>query len=357
VSLTVVSVAYALAPVGPDATGGAEQILSALDRALVAAGHRSLVIACEGSDVAGELLATGPLPAKFTDELSVRAWQRHRQRINEALHHWSVDVVHCHGLDFAEYLPPLGVPSLVTLHLPADHYPPYALSEPRPGRYFNCVSASQRQSFGSNDAMLPEIPNGVDVPQLQAQHARRGFALVLGRICPEKGFHVALEAAASARVALLIAGHVFPYEEHQYYFDREIVPRLGPKARFLGNLGFVRKRRYLTAARCLLVPSLIPETSSLVAMEAIACGTPVVAFPVGALPEIIEPGVTGFLVNDPREMAGAIHAAAMIDGEHCRAIARSRFSLKRMVEGYFDYYHQLAGGSEPPFSRECCGDL
>ena len=88
-------------------------------------------------------------------------------------------------------------------------------------------------------------------------------------------------------------------------------------------------------------------------MEAIACGTPVVAFPVGALPEIIEPGVTGFLVSNPRDMADAIYAAAVIDGERCRAIARCRFSLERMVEGYFDYYHKLAGGSVPPLSREC----
>jgi glycosyltransferase involved in cell wall biosynthesis len=262
------------------------------------------------------------------------------------LRHWPVDVVHCHGLDFPEYLPPSGVPTLVTLHLPADHYPPHAF-EPRPGRYFNCVSASQRQSFPSHAAMLPEIPNGVAVSRLQARHARRGFALALGRICPEKGFHLALEAAALAHTPLLIAGQVFPYEDHKNYFERQIRPRLGLRARFLGNLCFARKRRYLTAARCLLMPSLIAETSSLVAMEAIACGTPVIAFPVGALPEIIEPGVTGFLVGDTREMADAIHAAASIDREYCRTIALRRFSLERMVESYFACYHQLAAAHKP----------
>src|SRR5205823_4301116 len=134
-----------------------------------------------------------------------------------------------------------------------------------------------------------------------------------------------LEAAALAQVPLLIAGQVFPYEYHERYFAEEIRPRLGPRARFLGNLGVLRKRRFLTAARCLVMPSLIAETSSLVAMEAIACGTPVVAFPVGALPEIIEPGVTGFLVGDTREMAEAIRAVGGIDRERCRAIARDRF--------------------------------
>lgn len=340
--LTILNVAYVFAPVGPDTAGGAEQVLAALDRALVAAGHRSLVIACAGSKTAGELLATAPLPAKFTEELRHRAQQEHRQRIEQTLRQWPVDLVHCHGHDFAEYLPPPGVPTLVTLHLPVDHYPRAALSERRPGRYFNCVSASHRRSFPANEAMLPEIPNGVPVRELQGRHAKRKFALALGRICPEKGFHHALDAAALARVPLLIAGRVFPYPDHEEYFAEKIRPRLGPQARFLGNLDFARKRRYLTTARCLLMPSLIAETSSLVAMEAIACGTPVVAFPVGALPDLIEPGVTGFLVDDTQQMAEAIQASGSIDRERCREVARRRFSLKRMVESYFGYYRRLA---------------
>src|SRR5437763_694856 len=112
------------------------------------------------------------------------------------------------------------------------------------------------------------------VGELQGRHAKRDFALALGRICPEKGFHYALDAAALARTPLLIAGRVFPYPDHEQYFAKEIEPRLGPLARFLGNLDFARKRRFLTAARCVLMPSLIDETSSLVAMEAIACGAP-----------------------------------------------------------------------------------
>ncbi len=340
--LTILNVAYVFAPVGPDTAGGAEQVLAALDRALVAEGHRSLVVACAGSKTAGELLATAPLPAKFTEELRHRAQQEHRQRIEQTMRQWAVDLVHCHGHDFAEYLPPPGVPTLVTLHLPVDHYPPAALSQRRSGRYFNCVSAAHRRSFPANEAMLPEIPNGVPVSELQGHHAKRKFALALGRICPEKGFHHALDAAAEAGIPLLIAGRVFPYPDHEQYFTEKIQPRLGPHARFLGNIDFARKRRYLTAAQCLLMPSEIAETSSLVAMEAIACGTPVVAFPVGALPDLIEPGVTGFLVEDTQQMAKAIRASGGIDRERCREVARQRFSLERMVEGYFACYRKLA---------------
>jgi glycosyltransferase involved in cell wall biosynthesis len=150
-----------------------------------------------------------------------------------------------------------------------------------------------------------------------------------------------------ARTPLVIAGQVFPYEAHQRYFTTEIQPRLGPTARFVGNLNFARKRRFLTAARCLLMPSLIAETSSLVAMEAIACGTPVVAYSAGALPDIIDPGVTGFMVSDPREMADAIYAAGSIDRGGCRAVARKRFAEDHMIEAYFGCYQELMAGRLP----------
>jgi glycosyltransferase involved in cell wall biosynthesis len=345
--LTILNVAYPLAPVGPDAAGGAEQVLSALDRALVGAGHRSLVVACAGSQVAGKLLATGPLPAQYSEDAVRHAQKRHRIRVEEALREWPVDLVHCHGHDFAEYLPSPALPVLVTLHLPVDHYSPEALSAPCPGRYFNCVSAPQKRSFPDSEALLAEVLNGVPVAQLQVRHAKRQFVLLLGRICPEKGFHHALDAAAMAQAPLVIAGQVFPYEAHQRYFTTEIQPRLGPTARFVGNLDFARKRCFLTAARCLLMPSLIAETSSLVAMEAIACGTPVVAYPAGALPDIIDPGVTGFIVNDQREMADAIHAADSIDREGCRAVARQRFAEDHMIEAYFGYYRELTGPRLP----------
>ena len=346
--LTVLSIGYSLAPVGPDVAGGAEQVLSALDCALVAAGHCSIVVAPEGSQVAGTLVATAPVPAPISNDARQSMQERQRKAIADALARWPVDVIHMHGLDFAEHLPETGIPALVTLHLPAEFYPPGAVSLSRPRTWLNCVSETQQRTFPELPTMLPPIPGGVPIERLRARHAKRNVALALGRICPEKGFHLALDAAAIADVPLLIGGQVFPYPDHQRYFDEQIRPRLGPDARFLGPVGFARKRRLLTAARCLLVPSLVAETGSLVAMEALACGTPVIAFRAGALAEIVEPGVTGFLVDDAREMAEAILAADKIDPEACRAAARRRFSLDRMVERYFAVYERLAASVAAP---------
>ena len=350
--LTVLSVAYPLAPVGPDAVGGAEQVLTHLDWALTRAGHRSIVVACEGSVTAGTLVATPRPEGPLTGEVRWWTQELHRQRIVEALERYPVDLVHMHGIDFDRYLPPPGVPALVTVHLPPAWYPAEVFHLDRPRTYLHPVSLSQRNAFPPGAALLPSIENGVPTQALAARHAKRSFALTFGRICPEKGYHIALDAGRRAGIPVLLAGEVFRYEEHERYFQDEIVPRLDAQRRYLGPLGFRRKRRFLTAARCVLIPSFAQETSSLVAMEALACGTPVIAFPSGALPEIVEHGKTGFLVNSEEEMTDAIREVGSLDPAVCRETARTRFSLEQMTERYFRVYHRLARPESGPSAWE-----
>jgi glycosyltransferase involved in cell wall biosynthesis len=344
--LTVLSVAYPLAPVGPDAAGGAEQVLAQLDGALVRAGHTSVVIACEGSRTAGTLV---PIPSAdgALDAAAKRAGHEYtRAAIVRAMGRWDFDVIHLHGLDFPAYLPPAGPPVLATLHLPPSWYPAEAFAPARENTWVVCVSRSQARDCPRSTVALPPVANGVDVDAFRTRVGKRDYVLALGRVCPEKGYHLAIDAARQADATLLIAGEVFPYREHVEYFDREVAPRLDGRRRFVGPAGLARKRRLLAAARCIVIPSLVPETSSLVAMEALASGTPVVAFRIGALPEIVEHGRTGFLVDGVDEMAAAMRWVGEIDPEVCRTAARERFSADRMAREYLDVYERLAKTAE-----------
>ena len=343
-TLTILQVAYPFAPVGPDAVGGAEQVLSLIERNLPRFGQRAVVVACAGSRTRSPLLAT-PLPAgTITDESRAAAEAAHARTIRAALDRYAVDLVHMHGIDFHRYLPPPGVPVLVTLHLPPGWYPPQVFRLERPDTWLHAVSWSQHRACPPCAALLPPVGNGVPVEALRIAVPRRDFALVLGRICPEKNQHAALEAGSHAGLPVLLGGQVFPYAEHERYWRDSVAPLLaaGPH-RFLGPLGFARKRRLLGAARCLVSASLAPETSSLVAMEALACGTPVVAMDSGALAEIVEDGVTGFLVRDTAQMAAAMRAAASLSAEACRAAAARRFSAEAMLDRYAGLYARLAG--------------
>jgi glycosyltransferase involved in cell wall biosynthesis len=346
--LTVVLVAYPFAPVGPDAVGGAEQVLTALDRGLAAAGHRSLVVAQAGSETAGALLPIPPVGGPITDAARAATHAHLRRALTEAVARHAPDIVHLHGADAMDTLPPPGSPALVTLHLPPSWYPPDTWRPTRPGTWLHAVSASQHAACPASPALLPPVPNGVPVAALATRIAKRGFALCLGRICPEKNQHSALEAGTRAGLPVLLGGEVFGYAAHEEYWRDAVLPRLGAGPhRFLGAVGFARKRRLLSAARCLASASVAPETSSLVAMEAMACGTPVVAFPSGALPEIVQHGVTGFLVRDATEMADAMRDAARLDPAACRTAARARFADTAMVARYLDLYRRLVRQEVP----------
>ena len=343
--LTILSVAYKFAPVGPDAVGGSEQVLTAIDAALAAAGHRSIVVAMASSQTAGELVGlAGPPPGEAIEERVIVAQrQRVQDAIERVLAENDVDLVHMHGLDFHEYRVPPGPAMLATLHLPPDWYPRAAYETARPNTWLNCVSHDEAAHTWPGPRMLSPIPNGVPVARLAAARVtKRNYALMLARVCPEKGLHLALQAARAAGTPLLIGGEIFPYAAHQDYFEHEVRPLLGEHWRYLGPLGFARKRRLLAGARCLLIPSTVAETSSLVAMEAASCGTPVIAFRSGALPEVVEDGRTGFVVDDIDGMITALGRVDAIDPAECRRVAQERFSLERMTGAYLARYADLA---------------
>jgi hypothetical protein len=281
--LTVLSVAYPFAPVGPDAVGGAEQILSAIDAALVRAGARSLVLACEGSQVAGKLLPVAVPEGSLTDETRTRVAERLRPEIEDIVAREHVDLVHFHGIGFARSLPDNDTPVLATLHLPPSWYAPEVFALRRP--------------------------------------------------------------------------QVFPHPEHVRYFQEKIQPRIDPACFFIGPVTMPQKAGLLARARCLVVPSVVSETSSLVTMEALAAGTPVVALPKGALPDLIDHGRTGLLVNDVREMRDALLRAGSLSRDDCRREAEERFGQERMCARYLAAYERLTSHARVPRSSVAVDEI
>ncbi|HWF47190.1 MAG TPA: glycosyltransferase, partial [Bryobacteraceae bacterium] len=187
---------------------------------------------------------------------------------------------------------------------------------------------------------LNVIPNGIPTERY-APAEPRDFLLWLGRICPEKGVHIALEVAHRLEARLIIVGPVHPYPEHLDYFSRQITPLLDDRRTYIGPVELKEKSLLLSRAQCLLIPSLVAETSSLVAMEALSSGTPVIAFRTGALPEIVDDGETGFIVDSAEEMAQAVLRIDHVSRACCRERAVARFDSGRMIDDYLALYERM----------------
>ncbi|HKD44463.1 MAG TPA: glycosyltransferase [Candidatus Angelobacter sp.] len=346
----ILYVAYPLLTVAKESAGGAEQVLWTLEREMARQGDETTVAASAGSRVAGELFATGE-PCHRPDDFARRD-REHQEKVVELVRRRAAegrpfDLVHDHSGSFWPRAGEFDLPCLGTLHLPRAFYPPRHFENVPANVGFSCVSPSQARGFADLGALEGVVANGVALdllePDERPNHARRNGLLWLGRICEEKAPHLALEIAARARLPLMLAGQVYPFTYHQRYFDNEVAPRLRelPDASFAALPSFGRKRQLLSEARAVLVTSLAEETSSLVAMEAAASATPVIAFARGALPQIVCHGVTGFLVDTVEDAIRAIERISEIDHEACLRHAREHFSATVMAENYGRLYKRI----------------
>jgi glycosyltransferase involved in cell wall biosynthesis len=338
--MRVLNVAYALLPVGPGSGGGAEQILYLLDRGMAERQIDSVVIAAEGSQISGKLWPTPVAHDDITEARRSEAHAIHRCTIEKVLRSEEIDVIHFHGLDFGAYLPNTSVPKVVTLHLPIAWYDAASLEDSE--IQFVAVSETQAASAGGTTTCRV-IRNGIDIGTHVPGQGERTRLLWLGRICPEKGTHIALEVAHRADLPLIVAGPVHPFPSHREYFRREVEPLLDSKRIYVGPVGLSEKARLLASARALLIPSLAPETSSLVAMEAASSGTPAIAFRSGALPEVVQDRVTGFIADDTEGMIDAVGRTGVWWPVRCREYAVEHFSSQRMVDDYLSLYRDLLG--------------
>jgi glycosyltransferase involved in cell wall biosynthesis len=358
-ALRILYVAYPLLPVSDTSAGGAEQMLGTLERQMHARGHATAVAACAGSRASGEVLVTGEI-TREADRFEQRAAEhnaraiQHVRRMGFPTPHrnqaqgWGnrgtrrgYDLVHDEGGSFWSCAGEIDVPVLATLHLPRSFYRQELFAWIPENVYFNCVSESQARSFGDLPRMMGVIENGIEVERFPVTAKKDNFLLWLGRICEEKGAHVAIEAARMAKLPLVIAGQVYPFSYHHAYFKREVRRWIdGCAVRFVERPDFAAKLDLLRRARALLVPALAEETSSLVALEAMACGTPVIGFRRGALPKIVAHGETGSIVESAEEMARAV-GEIRVSAKACRERVERFYSSERMAEEYEGLYGRV----------------
>lgn len=349
----ILYVAYPLLQVHDESAGGAEQILWTLEREMARGGkHTTTVAASTGSRVSGELFSTGN-PCTQPDDYERRR-AAHEDRVIELVRRCvregkAFDLIHDHSGSFWRRAAEIDAPVLATLHLPHSFYPAGSFIDVPVNVSFSCVSDSQARSFADLNALAGVVPNGIALDCFEAEsdiarnNDRQGL-LWLGRICEEKAPHLALDIASQAGLPITIAGQVYPFSYHQQYFDREVAPRLQrvPNARFISAPPAELKRQLLRESQALLITSLAEETSSLVAMEAAASGTPVVAFRKGAHAEVVRDGVTGLLVEDVPQAGLALQKVSAIDHVTCVQHAQKNFSSVKMAEKYSSLYKRLA---------------
>jgi glycosyltransferase involved in cell wall biosynthesis len=344
----ILYVAYPLLTVSEESAGGAEQVLWILEREVSRRGIHTTVAASSGSSVAGELFATGD-PCRALDDFDRRNHE-HQDQVVELLRRRArqgqpFDLVHDMSGSFWTRAQEVGVPLLATLHLPRSFYPRESLENISANVAFNFVSQAQASTFRdllSNRATV--VNNGIAlnrfVPNLSREE--RDGLLWLGRICEEKAPHRALEIARQASLPITLAGQTYPFSYHRRYFETEVAPRLSSvsNSTFLSVPSVAEKHRLLRRAQALLITSQVEETSSLVAMEATASGTPVIAFRRGALAEVVREGVTGFIVDGVDGAVRALSLIGEISSAVCALHAREHFSSQAMADRYLHLYSQ-----------------
>lgn len=327
-------------PVPPAFYGGIERVVSLLADGLVAAGHEVSLFASGDSRTDATLEA---VYAEAPSELIGTTVPDLRHALSCIERAGSFDVVNDHsGMLGAVLAGTCPVPAVHTVHGPltgeaGEVYERIARVAPQLG----LVSISLNQRRPKPDLpWVANCPNALDLDDYPLDAARGDYLLFLGRMSPEKGAHRAIEVAREAGLPLRIAGKAREPAERAY-FDDQVRPHLGPDVEFLGEVPHDEKVRLLQGARATLFPIDWEEPFGLVMIESMACGTPVIATRRGAVPEVIEHGRSGLIVDEYRAMAAAVEEADRLDPVECRRCVEERFSPARMVEDYLLAYERV----------------
>jgi glycosyltransferase involved in cell wall biosynthesis len=337
--------------VPPRLYGGTERVVSYLTEALVEAGHDVTLFASGDSQTSAKLAAVWPQALRF-DPTVRDPMIPHELLIEEVLRRANeFDVLHLH-LDMLPFsvLTCQSVPFVTTMH--------WNLDLPGMPAYFDrfsdvpvvSISDNQRQPLPQAN-WLATVYNGLPQNLLTPiPNAEPSYLAFLGRICPEKRVDRAIRIAQAAGMKIRIAAKLG--EGDRAYYEKELKPLFAlPHVEYIGEIGDAEKNDFLGNAHALLFPIDWPEPFGLVMIEAMACGTPVIAFNRGSVPEVIEEGVSGFVVEDELSAVAAVKRLHTLRRDNVRAAFEQRFSSRVMAANYVRVYERMLQEKHPTVLR------
>lgn len=402
-----------IAPVGRDIRsdlryGGTSRAVIYLDREFTRLGYNSIVAATGDSDVSGKLIPTIPhstihLKSVNGDNYSygtpkeeyLEIRKRHYQEImNFILEYKNIDIIHDHSkeglISFKEFMESKDqiVPVLITLHRDSleKHSERYLLwhkiALEKGNIYFNAISQSQKRIFEENgfSNIIAAIHHGIPIEDFPFRKRKLSYLFSLGRISPEKGQDIAIKVAKKVKIPLIIGGEIhsasrnyweemvkpyldfsinnIPAEDHEN-FKNNMVEELNNgrdivgdnKIMFVGNLTDKQKAAFYGRAKAFIMPIQWQEPFGFTIIESMACGTPVLAYSLGSISEIIKNGESGIIIEktgdeegDLESMTEAVNDLKNISPENCRKHAVEGFSIEKEAKNYLDLYNKILNG-------------
>ncbi|MBA7593810.1 D-inositol-3-phosphate glycosyltransferase [subsurface metagenome] len=326
--------------VPPAAYGGTELVVSLLTEELIRRGHEVTLFASGDSVTAASLRSVCPHMLRGS---AVNAHDALIYRLLNAMSPFeqapNFDIIHNHtfpeGMAMANLA---GTPVLATLHGGLSE-PGRALLSAYKG-YYNTISKSAKSLLPDKEGFVGVIYNAINCKSFPFSARGGDDLLFLSRISQEKGPHIAIEVAKRLGRRLIIAGNVDTVDEE--YFKQRIMSQVDSDiVQYFGEAGYEEKRELFANAHCLLMPITWPEPFGLVMVEAMACGTPVIASNKGAAPEIVLDGETGFIVENVEQMVEAVGEVNRIDRSRCREHVERNFDVPRMVDDYLRAYNWI----------------
>ncbi len=335
--------------VPPPQYGGTEAVVSLLADELARRGHQVVLYASGDSETLAELRSVYPRSLRMAEVDGVidsPAGYEWVHVANALKDHAQFDIIHNHSGELPMAMSTVvPTPMLSTLHCAITPDAQFVwASYPW---FYNTISCASKN--GSPDRnYLGVVYNAIDVASFPYDEDKEDYLLFLGRISPEKGPVTAIQVAKMLGKKLIIAGKVDKADKE--YYHRMVEPLIdGKLIHFFGEANGEQKRELYRKAMVVLMPLDWEEPFGLVMAEALACGTPVIAFPRGAAPEIIRDGVTGYLVNSAEEMAQAVYRLDRISAKNCRQHVQEHFDVPVMADGYLALYERILemAGTEP----------